>query len=129
MNFQEAQRRTRRTLGWSLAAGVVCAVAAYTKSPVFAYGILLGTASGALGLWLMQRRLETIGTIPAERLQRTIYEWMGVRMVIYAIAFGVAYALDRVQTYGLVGAVAGMLVFRGVFIGVTLFYHRRHKAT
>jgi hypothetical protein len=89
--------------------------------------MVLGAASGALGIGLMQRRLETIGAVPAERLQRTIYEWMGVRMVIYAIAFGVAYALDRVHTYGLVGAVVGMLVFRGMFIGLTLAYHRRRK--
>lgn len=129
MSHKEAKRRTLRSVVWALAAGATAALGACAKSPVFASGMVLGTASGALGLWLMQRRLETIGSIPPDRLQRTIYEWMGVRVVIYAIAFGVAYFLDRAHTYGLVGAVAGMLLFRGVFIGATLLYHRRRGAS
>lgn len=126
-NTGEIRRATRRAVGWSLGIALACALAAGWRSEIVAAGIVLGGASGALGLWLMQRRLETIASVPKERLQRTIFEWMGVRMVIYAVAFGAAYAIDRVHTYGLLGAVAGMLVFRGVFIGMTLFQNRRRK--
>jgi len=121
------QRVTRRNIWWSLAAGLACALGALPMSLVVAEGMALGAVSGALGIGMMQRRLRGLGSIPSDRLQRTIYEWMVARMGIYAVAFGLAYSLDRIRTYGLLGAVAGMLVFRTIFIGVTVVTQRRMR--
>lgn len=117
----------QRNLWWSLGLGMVCALGTLPINIVVGEGAVLGVASGALGLSMMGRRLRALGSIPSERLQRTIYEWMAVRMGVYAVAFSLAYMLDRTHMYGLLGAVGGMLAFRFVFIGVTVVMQRRSR--
>jgi len=111
--------RRLRILAVQLSLGTlaVCAILAYAMfGQVVAQGLLLGGLSGTLAFWLLARNLEKVATQGVQNLPLQAARWTVVRMVIYGLALGRAYFLDRETYHGLIAAVVGLFVIRGVMI-------------
>ena len=116
-----------RVLGVRVAAGLVavCTVtAAYFSLPVAA-GLLLGGAAGIAGFWMLAVRVGRLAQAGAASQQLFSLRGTLLRLGLYAVALGAAYAVDRERFHGLIAAVAGMLLMRPALL-IVVFSGLRH---
>ncbi len=93
-------------------ATVVFAALALVFDRALAHGVLLGGIGGALGFWLMARRISRVASEEPSKLQSVALRWMCVRTVLYGVILYRAYTLDLDSGYGLIGAAGGLLLVK-----------------
>lgn len=118
-----------------LGAGVAAALAALSAGVAawfdmtVALGLLVGGVAGIASFWLLADRVARMahgGTAaqPLFSLRGTL-----ARLAIYAVALGIALALDRERYHGLIAAVAGLLLMRPALMIVVFagLYKKPHE--
>lgn len=110
-------------LGWMAAA-----VIAYWDT-VCAVGVAAGTTAGVTAWVLLIRRLQRLGSIAAQRVSAEMYASLFLRLSIYAVGFGLAYAVDRSTNRGLLAALLSLLVLRAVVLIAGVFILQPRKTS
>lgn len=106
----------------ALAIVIAMAAAAYMLfDEDVTQGVLLGGIAGVLGFWIIAIRLEKLATITSDKVHFAALTWTSFRFLLYGVVLYRAYAIDREEMHGLLGAIAGILVIRFVmiFMGLT----------
>ena len=107
-------RRTAVRLALSITA--LMAAATFPFHRVAAQGILLGGFAGVLGFWIIAVRLQKLALKPQQNVKFAALTMTGYRFALYGVVLYRAYALDREDYTGLLGAMAGIMVIRFVLI-------------
>lgn len=95
-------------------------VVGYYFEPAIGLGILLGGTAGIITFWMLALRVEQFAQTQPEKLQSATFRWALTRLVVYAIALGVAFQLDD-QQHGFIAAALGIFIIRfvAIFLGAT----------
>lgn len=128
---EEGLRRVRRfrtkVIAYSAILTTIAAVAAYPFNPVISHGVVLGGLAGLAGFWLMARSVGKFASIAPSRVKFSVYTGTFTRVLLYALAIGRAYTLDREDMVGVLSALGGIFTVRWIILvlGITSLGRRR----
>lgn len=100
----------------SMTIVMVCSALAYTFDSILAQGVLMGGIAGALGFWVIAIRLAKVAREKPSKVQYAALTWSFYRYALYGLVLYKAFALDRDEYHGLLGALIGIFIIRFVLM-------------
>jgi hypothetical protein len=118
MDALQARLAFQRTLYVAAGMGLVAGgLLSAWRAPV-GWGFMLGCGAGIAAYLWIARLLSKMGDIPAQELALHSTRQAMARLGMYAVAFALAFRLDREHYSGIAGALGGYL-----FVRVVLTFH------
>ncbi len=94
-----------------------------------AFGILGGGIAGTLSFWIIALKVEKLAKRTDKGISSLPVGWNVARFILDGIVLYWAYTLDQQQFNGILAAVAGLFIVRGVqvFLGMTGLDQKKGK--